>query len=335
MALTLEHAAKRRNGIGGSDISTILHELITEAGDTAYGCPRSLFYDKTGVEPDYEFEITGPIIRGDLFEPLIADLYAETTGHTIRRMAHKANKDEAWKMVSIDRQIIDHPDGVGILECKSVGREVLHQILKKGLPLRFVLQVQWGFGVLGPQYEWGDDAVLCGDPMTFITKRVERDQQLINLMVQEAADFWKRVKNNDPPDRLSWSDARCKRCTFRTTCQGAEAMKAADLDDETFADILVDNSLGEAVTLRAEMTDIIKEATANKTEAENEIKTAMTGYKSDIIVAGGHKITWVQQDDGIMFNAKKLPDLKKEHPAIYKKYTKTRKGSRPMNLYPI
>jgi predicted phage-related endonuclease len=46
---TIEHEhwlAERKKGIGGSDAASILSE--------GYGCPRALFYDKAGVEPDYQ-----------------------------------------------------------------------------------------------------------------------------------------------------------------------------------------------------------------------------------------------------------------------------------------
>ena len=163
MALTPEHAAKRRSGIGGSDLAAIMHQYLQDAGDTVYGCPRRLFYDKTGAEPDYEFEETAPIERGNYLEPIIAELYANKTERKIRKMDHKTGKNQPWEMVSIDRQIIGDPAGVGILECKSVGQNVWYEIQAKGLPLRFVIQVQWGFHVLGPQYLWGDDAVLWAD----------------------------------------------------------------------------------------------------------------------------------------------------------------------------
>ncbi len=333
MPLTPEHAAARKHGIGGSELGSILHKQIAESGDTVYGCPRALFYDKTGVPPDYEFDESGPIKRGEIMEPYIADLYSEETGRKVRRLEHKVGKEKPWEMVSIDRQIIgDKELGVGILECKSVGREVWWKIVKGGLPLRFILQVQWAFHVLGPQYEWGDAAVLCCDPWAYIFHRVERDQQLINMMAKLVADFWKRVQNNDVPPRLKWSDTRCKNCLWRSSCQGKELMKAADIDEETFGDAYIDDALGEVVALRMEMKGIIDEATSNKTDAEDTLKDAMTAAKSDIVIAGGHKVTWYQQDDGEIVDGKRL---KKEEPETFKKFSKVKKGSRPMNFKPI
>ena len=332
MPLTPEHAAARKHGIGGSELSYILHAQIAESGDTVYGCPRALFYDKTGVPADYEFDESGPIQRGIVMEPYIADLYSKETGRKVRRLEHKVGKEKSWEMVSIDRQIVGDELGVGILECKSVGREVWWKIVKGGLPLRFVLQVQWGFHVLGPQYEWGDAAVVCCDPWDWIFHRVERDQQLINMMAKEVADFWKRVQDNDAPPRLKWSDTRCKGCLWRSTCQGKELMNAADIDEETFGDAFIDDALGGIVASRMEMKGIIDEATANKVDAEDKLKDAMTEAKSDILIAGGHVVTWYQQDDGKMIDSTKL---KKEEPEIFEEFSKIRKGSRPMKFKPI
>ena len=332
MPLTPEHAAARMNGIGGSELASILHEQIKESGDTVYGCPRALWYEKTGHPPDYEFDESGPIQRGIILEPYIAELYSEVTGHKVARLDHKVGKEKSWEMVSIDRQIRGVPRGVGILECKSVGREIWYQMLKQGLPLRFLLQVQWGFHVLGPQYEWGVDAVLCCDPWAYIFHEVERDQQLINMMAKAVADFWARVQKNDPPKRLKWSDKRCKKCLFRTTCQGADLAKASETDDEIFGDTEIHEALSDTVATRMEMKGIIGEAESGLDDAEDEIKDAMSAADSSVIIAGGHKITWIQQDDGTTVDGK---ELKKEEPDIYKEYSKPRKGARPLKFYPI
>jgi len=330
MPLTPEHAAARMNGIGGSELASILHEQIAESGDTVYGCPRALWYEKTGHKADYEFDESGPIKRGIVLEPYIAGLYSEVTGRKVRRLEHKVGKEKSWEMVSIDRQIIGDPAGVGILECKSVGREVWWQIVKGGLPLRFLLQVQWGFHVLGPQYEWGDDAVLCCDPWAYHFHRVERDQTLIDMMAKKVADFWARVQSNDPPNRLKWSDSRCKKCLFRSTCQGEKILEEAD--DETFAEIEINQALANDVAIRMEMKGIIGDATENQKDAEDTIKDAMTESEANVIIAGGHRITWFQQDDGTIVDGKKL---KKEKPEIFKAYSKIRKGSRPLKFTAI
>ena len=221
------------------------------------------------------------------------------------------------------------PAGVGILECKSVGQNVWYEIQAKGLPLRFVIQVQWGFHVLGPQYLWGDDAVLWADGWKFHFYRVERDQELIDMIAKEVAAFWKVVQSGIPPERLKWSDPRCQECIFRRTCQGKAILKANSDDMENFTDIEVNDELAPKVGLRMELFHIIKEADERKTEVENDIKTAMDAEGVDIMFAGGHKLTWLQQKDGKTIDGKKLKDEKLE---VYEEFSKPRKGARPLKF---
>ena len=126
MALTKEHAAARMKGIGGSELATILHKEVAASGDTIYGCPLALYFEKTGIEADYPFPETGIIQRGIVLEPVIADLYKEEKGHTIRTLPHKVSKVNPWEMVSIDRQIVGvepgPDDSRGYITTKTLGR---------------------------------------------------------------------------------------------------------------------------------------------------------------------------------------------------------------------
>lgn len=332
MPLTPEHAEARLNGVGGSDLPAILHEFLKDAGDTVYSCPRALWYEKRRQPADYEFEVTGAIKRGEILEPIIADLYSKKTGHSIRNIQHRIGKEMPWEMVSIDRQIVGEPRGVGILECKCPGREMWYQIKTKGLPLSYVIQVQWGFHVLGPQYEWGVDAVLCTDPWDDHFYPIERDQELINMIAKMVAEFWQRVENNDPPSRLNWSDKRCQKCRWRTSCQGDDLMKEAAKDITTFEEAATDEELAPKVSLRMDLKEIMDEAKERKDEVEGEIKEILATSGRDIVIAGGHKVTWIQQDDTLMIDSSKL---KKAKPEIWDEFSKKRKGARPLKFHPI
>lgn len=332
MPLTPEHAAARLNGVGGSDLPAILHEFLADAGDTVYGCPRALWLEKRRVPADYEFEVTGAIKRGEILEPIIAQIYSEETGRKVRRIQHQIGKEKPWEMVSIDRQIVGDEQGVGILECKCVGREIWYQILKGGLPLRYLIQVLWGFHVLGHQYEWGDDAVLWPDGWQYHFYRVERDQHLIDMMAKMVADFWQRVQNNDPPPRLRWTDKRCQRCRWRTSCQGDDLLEEAAKDITTFEEVSTSEDLAPKVALRMELKEIMDDAKVSKDEVENEIKDAMVTAGRQIVIAGGHKITFIQQEGGFTVDNKRLQI---EEPETYDRYKKPRKGARPLKFYPI
>ncbi len=330
MALTEEHAAARMKGIGGSEMATILHKEVAESGDTVYGCPLALYFEKTGVAADYPFPETGPIKRGVALEPEVARLYCEETGHTIRRLPHKTSKERPWEMVSIDRQIIGEPEGPGVLECKTVGRERWFQIKTKGLPLGFVLQVLWGLYVLGPQYRWGAIALLWADGWEHPHFRVERDQVLIDMMAEKAAAFWNYIKNRTPPKKLKYKDPRCQGCRWRSSCQGDELIEAAGQDIESFEEIEVDEELSPKVKLRMELRDIENTAKAQRTEVEGQIVEGMAGR--EIIVAGGHRVIRKKREGGLMIDT---PRMKRDAPEVFEEWSKSRADSWPLNFYPI
>lgn len=329
MPLTPEHLAARLKGVGGSDLPAILDKEIASAGDKVYGCPRALWYEKTGVPADYEFEEHGYIRRGVALEPIVAEIYTEETGNKVRNLRHRVNPDRPWEMVSIDRQIVGTDRGVGILECKTVGRAIWYQIKANGLPLRFVIQVQWGLHVLGPQYTWGVDAVLWPDGWEHHFFTVERDQDLIDLIAAKVKEFWQSVQSGAIPDKLKYNDPRCQSCRWRSGCQGEELLAEAATDLEEFQEQITDESLAPKVKLRMELKNIISEADERKTELEGDIVEAMAGKK--IIIAGGHKITHIPQPGGYIADTKKL----KKDPEIWDKYKKPKKGSQPLKFYPI
>ncbi|HEC61808.1 MAG TPA: hypothetical protein ENI27_06080 [bacterium] len=330
MALTEEHAAARMKGIGGSELATILHKEIAESGDTVYGCPLALFFEKTGVEADYPFPELGIIRRGEVLEPIIADLYHEESGHKIRTLPHKVSKTNSWEMVSIDRQIVGVEPGPGILECKSVGQNVWYQIKAKGNPLRYVLQVLWGMHILGKQYTWGRIAFLWADGWEYHSFPVERDQDLINMVARKVSAFWQQVLAKTPPKKLKYKDPRCQKCRWGPTCQGAERLKAAGAEIESFEEIEVDEALGPKVLLRQELKGIENDAKVQRTEVEGEIIEGMGGR--EIIVAGGHRVVHKKKDGGFIVDT---PRMRKDAPEVFEEWKKPKADSHPLNFYPV
>lgn len=333
MPLTPEHAAARLQGVGGSDLPAILHKFLIDAGDTVYGCPRALYFEKREIEADYPFVETGPVERGIELEPKVAERYSRETGHSVRRLAHKVSKENPWERVSIDRQIVGQPEGPGILECKTAGREVWYGIKKSGNPLSYVIQVLWGMHVLGPQYKWGIVGLLWADGWDFHFYPVQRDQVLIKRIALEVAAFWDRVEHKDPPGKLQYKDRRCQNCRWGTSCQGEKRLEAAAKDIATFEEIETDETLGPKVKLRMELKGIMDEAESRKGDVEAEIVEGMG--KRQVIVAGGHKITHIPRPGGEHIPKNNMEKLKKDDTEIWEKYKAKRKDSQPLRFWPI
>ena len=301
---------ERRNGIGGSDI----HHLFNVE---PYGCSRYLFMDKRGDIPDYPILESGPIKRGNKMEDLIIDEYVEVTGNKVRKVYKTlTHKEYKWAKVHLDGEIISHPRGPGVLECKSVGRHMYMQIKEKGIPDSWVLQMQYGMFITGRS--WASIAVLWAEQWEFITFEVDRDDELIANLVEAGESFWKQVEFGPSPDRLDPKDARCSRCPYRTSCQGAALLSSVvDTGDIPFEET-ISPIVQELVELESSMADM-----KVLVDDKKEIIKNMIGDRP-VVDCLGYRLHY-KPIESKRINTKKL---KSEIPDVYEKYA-TISVSRP------
>jgi putative phage-type endonuclease len=205
--------ADRLTGIGGSDI----HHLFNLP---PYGCARRLSYEKQSIAPDYPVDETGPMRRGKLLEPIIADEYAEATGRTVETRPQLRHPDYPWAVVHIDRIV----DGNRVLEIKSVGREMFYTVKREGLIDAYVLQVQHGMFVT--RMDHGAFAVHEPGSWKLLHWDVERDDALIAEIVEVGSQFWTDLQAGAMPERLEPRSPQCQSCPYRTTCQGEHLLES-------------------------------------------------------------------------------------------------------------
>lgn len=231
---------QRRTGIGGSDIASVFSL-------EPYGCARRLFYEKTATPPDYAPKNEALFERGHELEPVIVAKYLRETGYVGEQ--HKEtirHKQHAELFVHLDQLIYRNhaPDdgGVtlqgGVLECKTANREIFARIKKQGIPNGYALQLQHAMHCTG--LKWGAFAVLWPDGWQMLHWEVEYDYEIGKMIEDEALAFWASVQANEPPERLSPRDKRCKACEFRTSCQGAamlEGVEDTGNDDVPYLDL--------------------------------------------------------------------------------------------------
>lgn len=253
---------KRRSGIGGSDV----HHLFNLE---PYGCARRLFYQKSGVAPDYLPKNVALFERGHVLEPIIVTEYLRKTGRSGELHKETIYSERCPEMfVHLDYLIYNEAGVAGVLEAKSAGREVFAKIKREGIPAGYALQLQDQMHVSG--LTWGAFAVLWPDGWDMLRFDVEYDVEIGQMIEHEARKFWVRVQTGDAPDRLKPSDKRCKSCEYRTSCQGAamlEGVQDSDAKDLPFLDI----SLEEYLNWKA----IAEEANAFLDAAKDQIREAM------------------------------------------------------------
>ena len=184
--------AVRRTGIGGSDAAAAV-------GLNPYLSPLELWLDKTGradslpgPDPD---DTSSPTYWGTLLEPIVAASYTKQTGNRVRRVnAVLRHPTIPFMLANLDREIVGVPD-VQILECKTAG-EFGARLWREGVPEYVQIQVQHQLAVTGKSAAHVA-VLLCGQALE--VHRIERDDALIERLVELEVRFWRFVESDTPP----------------------------------------------------------------------------------------------------------------------------------------
>ncbi|MGH7260161.1 MAG: YqaJ viral recombinase family protein [Nitrospiraceae bacterium] len=188
----LELIAARRKGIGGSDAGII-------AGVSSFKSPLQLFYEKRGEVPDtLNDDLAEAREWGRALEGPIAKKLAAMRRVQLYRFK-RTIKHPRWKY------LIAHPDrgvravderGDGIAEIKNAFVTKKKEWDQNGIPDQYYLQVQHYMAVT--RRRWALFGVLFGGS-EFQAFEIRRDERIITLLLQYEREFWRRVRENDPP----------------------------------------------------------------------------------------------------------------------------------------
>lgn len=186
----------RTGGVGASEVPAIL-------GLSSYQSAFRLWAEKSALIEPEDLSSLPRIKRGKRLEQFVAEDYAEESGHQVINLGAYS----IWRMpdsrlsATVDRIILDpapdleHPDGNGVLECKTAHEFVRHD-WDEGAPLAYQVQLQSQIAVTG--YRWGVLGVLIGGD-DFRYYRYDRNDELIGLILERVAAFWQCVENGAPP----------------------------------------------------------------------------------------------------------------------------------------
>lgn len=261
---------ERRNGIGASDAAAIL-------GENPWASPLQVYCDKLGIgEPVEENE---KMKWGVRLEPIVAEAYAEETGRELfdlGRFTILRSIERPWLQATLDRPILNDPRGPGDLEIKTTAAHNEGD-WEDGAPRHVWVQKQHQLAVTGAA--WGSIAVLIGG-QKLLWCDVERDDRFIDGMLEQEAEFWKRVVDLDPPQ----PDASDRTRELLAKLYPADSGAVIPMEGR-----FIDLDL-ELLTLKEE----IKQAEARKTAIENELKAAL-GDASTGVLPNGVKFTWKAQ----------------------------------------
>lgn len=185
---------ERQTGIGGSDAGVIL-------GVNPFKTLIELWEEKT-AETYTKIEITAPMRRGLVLEPVAADLYVERTGRQIRRQPLRRHPEHDFMIGNVDRQIlaVNAVASTGILEIKCPSLRVMTNVKARGLSDYMTVQLMHYLAVYG--YGWGSFCLFNAENWDVIYFDLEADQEFISNLIEYEGDFWTNhvLANRAPPE---------------------------------------------------------------------------------------------------------------------------------------
>lgn len=260
---------RRREGIGGSDAAAAL-------GLSKWDTPYSVWAQKVGLLGPKED--TNPMVWGRRLEIPIGLGFAEDTEIPVTRYpVMLRSKEFPFMQVNVDF-LTRGADAV--VECKNVGIYMADEWEDGNVPDHYMLQGQHELAVTGLEKVWF--AVLVGgnDPRYI---EVERDQDVIDMLVEQEAAFWDLVQRLDPPS-LDGDDATTDALKAQYADPEIGSVKA--LDDTNVLELIAEHArLNEQLTL-------VKRA---KTGVDNDLKALLGNYEVGT-VNGTPVVTWKKQD---------------------------------------
>lgn len=293
----------RLNGIGGSEASIIL-------GINPWQSRLELYHKKVNrIIPDDNDKSNIIFDIGHALEPVIAKYYTKMTNRVIESRPQKTHPEYPFITGNIDREIVKSERlNPGILEIKTKGAHINWH--DQDIPPYYIVQLQQYLAVYG--YSWGSFAVLDLEKREISITDVERDESLINYIIEEEKQFWNyNILQKIPPE-------------IEPTEACLSFLKETYKTPEPITIDLIGN---REATWKAEELNRIKKTYKELDSIETDCKTFFMNLMKNAEVAIGNNyiITWKKDKDSSKFNTDKF---KLDNPQLYNKYLEPKKGSR-------
>lgn len=280
----------RKKGIGGSDASVV-------CGINRYKSPVELWLDKTGQIQSAEAGEAA--YWGTILESVVRTEFSKRTGIEIQCINQLLQSEEHPFMQANLDGTCEHPEyGTCVFEAKTASAYKSGE-WDDAIPDEYQLQLQHYLAVTG--YNGAYIAVLIGGN-TFRWKFIERDEELISMLVDLEENFWHHVQTNTPPP-MDGSDASAKFLAERFP------------DSVPKSQITLPDTATELLAQYDAACEQLNIAAEKKQYAENLLKEMLGS--NEIGTAGDRVITW----KSIVQERLDSKTLKAEHPILCKQYT--------------
>lgn len=289
----------RKLGLGGSDAAAV-------CGLGEFKSAYETYLDKTMQHPD---GLTIPENRamkwGRLLEDAVAAENARKRGTIhIKPTWLYQHRELDWMLANPDCIVLDpEREGLGIYEGKTCSSWMADRWGEDGSdsPATYALfQAVHYLAVLDLQ--WADISVLIGgqDDRHY---RIERDEELVSMLIEYEADFWDRVLRRDEPPV--------------TGSAGDTALLMRMYEAVEGKTVLLGEEAEELVRSYNENHDAMKKAEWHKNVAANQLRQLMGDAEVGMAVDGRQLVTWRQHETTKFDEAR----FKEEMPRFYATYT--------------
>lgn len=294
----------RKRGIGSSDAAAAV-------GLNPYKSQLALWLEKTGrsdllPQPD-PADAEGPMYWGQLLEPIVAAHYTKRTGNRVRRInAVLQHPGEPWMLANVDREVLG-ASGVQLLECKTAGLNGA-RLWKDGVPEYVQLQVMHQLAVTGKQA--ADVAVLIGGQELRV-HRIERDEELIQRLVDLERQFWTWVEQDrQPPADGSDSADQALRCLYPQ-------------DSGQVVDLSQDLSLAGVFSDLLAVRQVVETQSQLEAQLKQRIQQRMGAATRAVFDSG--EVSWKRSKDACVLDVTRLL---KDKPELLQQYLLVKPGTR-------
>ncbi|MED0662223.1 lambda-exonuclease family protein [Geobacillus thermodenitrificans] len=287
----LEWLRLRQKGIGGSDAAAI-------AGLNKWKSPVAVYFEKIGQSSE-ESVNSEAAYWGTVLEDVVAQEFSKRTGLKVRRRnAILQHPEHSHMLANVDRLIVGRKEG---LECKTASEHLKEEWKDNEVPAQYLIQCQHYMAVTGFDSWW--IAVLIGGNK-FIYKKIERDEEIIQYLIQIESDFWNNhvLKKNPPMFDGSEASSDLLKALYPT----------AKFDEE----IQLPPGAVELIAKYEQAKQEEAEAAERRKEAENQLKAMLGEYERAF--AGDRVVTW----KNIVSHRVDTKLLKAKYPDIYQEVTK-------------
>ena len=283
----LEWLKERQKGIGGSDVGAIM-------GVNKWKSAFEIYLDKT-EEITEEKESSEAAHFGTILEDIVAKEFTLRTGKKVRKdNRHLVHKNYPFMVANIDRRIVGEN---AILECKTANSFCAKEWEADEIPASYLLQCQHYLSVTGASKAY--IAVLIGG-QKFIYKEIERDEELIKIIIDAEKDFWLNHVEKKIAPAIDGSFGACRYLSEKYKV-GDKSLKV-DLRSE------FEEKINEYKNIKLQSKELDERAKAIENSLKNELGNAESGSISKFLVL------W----KSVKSNRVDSKKLKTDYPEIYK-----------------